>query len=61
MKVISGLNCMRNLLVMMINADKQEDIHTMVGRYGVTGALAYYQQEDDDEAVYYISLKYLNS
>ena len=46
---------------MMINADKQEDIHTMVGRYGVTGALAFYQAEDDDEAINYISLKYLNS
>ena len=44
-----------------INAEKQEEIHDMVGQYGVTGALAYYQQEDDDDAVYYISLKYFNS
>jgi hypothetical protein len=44
-----------------IEAAKQEEIHVLVGRYGVTGALAYYQQEDDDDAVYYITLKYFNS
>jgi hypothetical protein len=45
----------------MIQADKQEEIHELIGRYGVTGALAYYQNEDDDEAINYISIKYLNS
>ena len=45
----------------LISADKQEEIHTLVGQYGVTGALAYYQQEDDDDAVHYISIKYFNS
>jgi len=45
----------------MINAYKQEEIHNIIGRYGVTAALAHYQQEDDDEAINYISLKYLNS
>jgi len=44
-----------------IEAAKQEEIHDLVGSYGVTGALAYYQQEDDDDAVYYITLKYFNS
>lgn len=48
-------------MIIKIDAGKQEEIHTMVGRYGVTGTLAYYQQEDDDDAVYYISLKYFNS
>jgi hypothetical protein len=48
-------------MMILISAEKQEEIHTMVGNYGVTGALAYYQQEDDDEAIYYISLKFFNS
>lgn len=52
---------MRKKMMTRINAEKQEEIHVLVGKYGVTGALAYYQQEDDDEAVYYISLKYFNS
>ena len=52
---------MKRKMMIPIDAEKQEEIHTMVGRYGVTGTLAYYQQEDDDEAVYYISLKYFNS
>ena len=52
---------MKKKTMMKIDAGKQEEIHNMVGRYGVTGTLAYYQQEDDDEAVYYISLKYFNS
>lgn len=52
---------MRNLLAMIINADKQEEIYDLVAQYGVTGALAFYQAEDDDEAINYISLKYLNS
>ena len=52
---------MKKKMMIQINAEKQEEIHTMVARYGVTGALAYYQQEDDDDAVYYISLKYFNS
>ena len=47
--------------MLMIQADKQEEIHELIGRYGVTGALAYYQNEDDDEAINYISIKYLNS
>lgn len=52
---------MKKKMMIRIDAEKQEEIHTLVGKYGVTGALAYYQQEDDDEAVYYISLKYFNS
>lgn len=53
---------MRNISVMIvINAEKQEEIYTLVAHYGVTGALAFYQAEDDDEAITYISLKYLNS
>jgi hypothetical protein len=48
-------------LVMIVNAEKQEEIYTLVAHYGVTGALAFYQAEDDDEAINYISLKYLNS
>jgi len=47
--------------MLMIQADKQEEIHDLVGRYGVTSALAYYQDQDDDEAINYISIKYLNS
>ena len=54
-------NFMKKKIMIRIDAEKQEEIHTLVGKYGVTGALAYYQQEDDDEAVYYISLKYFNS
>ena len=46
---------------MKIEAIKQEEIHVLVGRYGITGALAYYQDQDDDEAINYISLKYFNS
>ena len=52
---------MKKKMMIQIDAEKQEEIHDMVGRYGVTGTLAYYQQEDDDEAIYYISLKYFNS
>ena len=52
---------MKKKMMIRIDAEKQEEIHTLVGKYGVTGALAYYQQEDDDEAVYYISIKYFNS
>jgi hypothetical protein len=47
--------------MLVIQADKQEEIHELIGRYGVTSALAYYQNEDDDEAINYISIKYLNS
>ena len=55
-------NFMKKKMTMIrIEAEKQEEIHTLVGKYGVTGALAYYQQDDEDEAVYYISLKYFNS
>lgn len=45
----------------MINAEKHEEIHEIVGSYGVTIALAFYQSNDDDEAIEYISEKYLNS
>jgi len=51
----------KKMTMIQISADKQEEIHDLVGRYGVIGALAYYQQEDDDDAIYYISLKYFNS
>jgi hypothetical protein len=47
--------------MIVINAEKQEEIYTLVAHYGVTSALAFYQAEDDDEAINYISLKYLNS
>ena len=51
----------KKMTMIQIEAEKQEEIHDLVGRYGVVGALAYYQQEDDDDAIYYISLKYFNS
>lgn len=57
-----GKSFMKNILVMiLINEEKQEEIYNLISCYSVTGALAYYQAEDDDEAITYISLKYLNS
>lgn len=44
-----------------IEAIKQDEIHSLVGKYGATIALAYYQEQDDDEAIYYITNKYFNS
>ena len=57
-----GKSSMKNILVMiLIDEEKQGEIYNLISCYGVTGALAYYQAEDDDGAITYISLKYLNS